>query len=460
LASRKPPYARALASIATVALLALLAFAAPAAAAPEYRGVMLHSLWSDSSEADMDRELDLARGAGANVVRVDVVWGSLETGGKGQYSPWYVQKLDRFMAGANARGMKVIATLWSSPCWASTAPPAVKQGCSGDWWDREVGSYPPADAADYGDAAHFITSRYGTKLAALEVWNEPNLETGYFWKAQDKAGAYANLLKAAYPRAKAGNAQVPVLAGSLAFADRPFLDQLNAHGINDFHDGISIHPYNEWRHPADRWKDEWKRYSLLAGTEWVRQGQQAVGDNEPIWLTEFGWTTGSSSGWKVTEAQQARFVGAGFGVLAAVPYVRAAVVYNLREKGTDPASHEDNFGLVNRDFTPKPAYAALRTALGGAPAKRRKRRPLVSVRVRRVGRSSLAVGRAPRRSRLGIRVWHCGHRNRLLRSRASRLGRFTRRVGFTRRLRGCRLTVRLRHRRQQVAVVSVVRARR
>lgn len=360
--------ARTLAGAFVTVMLFLMVVAgtANAAAAPELRGVQLHSLWWDSSNADLDRELDLARDANANVVRVDVNWGSLETGGKGQYSPWYLEKLDRFVNGADARGMKVIAMVWSTPCWASSAPADVKRDCAGAWWDRGVGSYLPTNLADYGDTARFVTARYGDKLAALEVWNEPNLDNKFFLRADDPAAAYAALLKAAYPRAKAGNAEVPVLAGSLAYADRPFLDRLYAHGINGYHDGIAIHPYNEWRHPGDRWQADWKKYTLLPGTEWIRQGQQAAGDNTPIWITEFGWTTGTQSGWRVTQAQQADFVRDSFPVLAQLSYVRSAVVYNLRNKGTDAGGHEDNFGIVNRDFSPKPAYTALREALAGA----------------------------------------------------------------------------------------------
>ena len=36
-----------------------------------------------------------------------------------------------------------------------------------------------------------------------------------------------------------------------------------------------------------------------------------------------------------------------------------AFIYNLRNKGTNPAEGEDNFGIVRRDFTPKPAFRAL-----------------------------------------------------------------------------------------------------
>ncbi len=427
------------------------------AAAPEFRGVQLHSLWSDSSERDMDRELDLARDAHANVVRVDVVWGSLETGGKGQYSPWYLNKLDRFVAEANARGMKVIATLWSSPCWASSAPESVKQGCDGAWWDRNVGAYPPRDANDYGDAAKFITSRYGSRLAALEVWNEPNLETSdHFWKTSDKAGAYARLLKAAYPKAKAGDAAVPVLAGSIAFADRPFLDELYAHGIKGFHDGISVHPYNEARHPADRWKDEWKKYTLLPGIEWMRQGQQAAGDLKPLWVTEFGWTTGSATAWEVSEAKQAEFVRDSFPLLGNYSYLKGAVIYNLREKGNDPVSHEDNFGLVNRDFTPKPAYTALREGIDAATAGTAVPKPRVTLRVRRRGTLSIAYGLAPRSSRIQLSLSGCKRlKGRRMTVRVSRGGRFRRRLGASRRLSGCKVTARLRGSRPEAASARV-----
>ena len=433
--------ARRLAAVVVVAVVCLFATAASAgAAAPEYRGVQLHSLWADSSEADMDRELDLARAANANVVRIDVVWGSLETDGKGRYSSWYVNKLDRFVDGADARGMKVIATLWSSPCWASSAPASLKQGCEGAWWDRNVGAYPPSDAADYGDAAQFVTARYGTKLAALEVWNEPNLkDSDHFWKTADKAGDYAKLLKAAYPRAKAGNAAVPVLGGALAFADRPFLDALYANGIKGYHDGISVHPYNEARGPADRWKAEWKQYTLLPGIEWIRAGQVAAGDPKPLWVTEFGWSTGTASGWQVSEAQQAAFVRDSFPLLGEYPYLKSAVLYNLRNKGND-TGHEDNFGLLNRDYTPKPAYTALRETLSGKSAPRRR----LTLRIRRRGGLSVAYGAAPKRSRVRLSVSGC----RRLRSRrmtvvVSRRGTFQRRLGRSPRLGGCKITARL-----------------
>lgn len=435
------------------------------------RGVQLHSLWSDSTNAEMDRELDLTELAGANMVRVDVVWGSLETEGKGRMTASYVTRLDRFVNGAAARGIKVIATFTGTPCWASSAPVALKLACAGPWWDRGVGNYPPSNPSDYADAAAWVVARYGTKLAALEVWNEPNL--GSSFETPDRAGEYAALVRAAYPSVKAANAAVPMLAGSMSYSDRPFLDALYANGIAGHQDGISVHPYNEWRDPADLWQPEWRKYAFLPGLAWVRDGQVAAGESaNDLWITEFGWTTATGQRWGVSERQQADYVARGFDLLEDVPYIEAAAVYNLREKGNDPADFEHNFGLVNRDFTPKPAYAALSAALhrrgggatpapktpggggstGSAPAKS-KGTPLelpsvpgdpVPVTLQTQDRQLVAVARvAPSRSVL-IDAVSCSSRKRVrLRATASKRGAVRKRVGVGAKKSQCRVNARV-----------------
>jgi hypothetical protein len=305
----------------------------------------------------MQRELDLARDAGANVVRVDVSWSSLETGGRGDLSPWYVKKLDRFMNAASRRRLKVLATLFSTPCWASSAPEDLRQGCSGSWWQREqIQMYPPRNPQNYADTARWLTARYGSRLAALEIWNEPNLEEDRFFIAPDEPRAYAELVKASYAAAKEGDPAVPVLAGALAYGNDGWVRSLYANGIQGHYDGLSVHPYNVGRPRPGAW----------SGIRWARRLQRAAGDTAPLWLTEFGWSTCRiGSGWCVTRSTQARLIGAGFAALEAEPNVKAGIVYNLRDNGTSADSMEDNFGLVGRDFTRKAAYFALRRALLG-----------------------------------------------------------------------------------------------
>jgi hypothetical protein len=298
-------------------------------------------------------------------------WSSLETERKGALSAAYVRKADAVFAAAARRRLKVILTLWSTPCWASSAPERLKQGCRGAWWERSVDRYAPRRAADFADAAAYVARRWSRHLAAIELWNEPNGTDAYFLRARDQAAAYAALVKAAYPRIKRAAPRLPVLAGALAFSDGEFLERLYARGIAGRFDGLSVHPYNEWRSPDDPWRPEFRKYSFIAGVPWIRGIMQKHGDGgKPIWLTEFGFSScRTGDRWCVTTAEQARYVAESFRVAAGWSYVRGATVYNLRNKGSEPTDREAQFGLVRRDFTPKPAFRAfareLRRLRGG-----------------------------------------------------------------------------------------------
>lgn len=317
-----------------------------ALARPQYRGAQVHCLWSAVSGAEMTQELDALQSAGANVLRVDVGWATLETA-KGHYDPTYLAKLDALLSGAHARGIKVIATLWQTPRWASSA---------GAWND------PPSNPADYGAFARFITARYGTELAAVEAWNEPEINNDLI--SSNLPATYAQMIKAFYAGAKEGDPGVDVLAGSFAYADVPFLRALYANGIKGFYDGISVHPYADGANPANTSVT----HSFLGGIQTLHAAQLAAGDSTPVWVTEFGWPTGTSNGANSAQ-QQGEYIEEAFGILDGVPYVKGATVYELRDMGTEPANPEDNFGLLRQDFTPRPAYAAFAAAMQAAPGK-------------------------------------------------------------------------------------------
>jgi hypothetical protein len=418
-------------STALFALVSLFGTAAIASASPAYVGFQTHSLWFQRSNDEMTHELNMIQEVGGNVVRVDVGWSSLESDAKGQRTGWYLEKLDRFVAEANSRGIKVLATLVTTPCWASSAPETLKQGCSGAWWERGVQNYPPTNPQDFADAAHFITQRYGTELAALELWNEPNTER--FLIAPNRAVAYAKMVKAAYPAAKAGNPAVPVLVGALASADRPFLEELYGQGIQGYYDGISVHPYNEWRNPYDLWQPQWKQYTFLPGMEWIHQAQEAAGDTKPMWVTEFGWDTCTGSSWCVSEAQQATYTAQAFQILNTLPYVEGAVDYELRDESTNKAEFEGNWGLVHTDFSPKPGFALVQQQLHGMLAAI----PVtLEVEVAASG-AVVAVGKAPAQHQaIEVKVGGCkAHTESIVTT--SEAGRYRHKLGSVDLLAGC-----------------------
>ena len=321
--------------------------ASTAAAAPVYYGANVHSLqtWAVTT-AQMNQELNALQTAGANVARVDVSWSALEPTTPGQYNPSYLARLDAFMTGAAQRGIKVIATIACTPAWASTG---------GQWNDA------PTDPTTYGNIAAFLSARYSSELAALEVWNEPNWNNNLI--ATNLPATYTAMVKAFFLGARRGNAGVPVLMGAMAYADLPFLRSLYADGIKGYYDGISVHPYADGAAPGNLTVT----HSFLGGIESLHAAQVAGGDNTPIWVTEFGWPVGTSAGAN-TEAQSATYLQAAFALVDGLPYVRAATAYQLRDMATDPTNPEDNFGLLEQNFTPRPSYAAFTAAMAASRA--------------------------------------------------------------------------------------------
>lgn len=325
-----------------IGVLVIFAVTASAASATTaYRGANVHDLepWLVSS-SQVTQDLSSLQNASANVLRVGVTWSALEPA-KGQYSSSYLAGMDSFVAAAKQRGLHVIATVACTPTWASVG---------GQWNDA------PSDPTDFGSIAKFITARYGTELAAVEAWNEPNWHNNLI--ATNVPATYAAMVKAFYTGAKQGNANVDVIVGATAYADISFFKALWSYGIKGYYDGLSIHPYADGADPADTTVTN----SFINQLQGLHSAQQAIGDNTPIWATEFGWPTGAWTG-ATSEQLSATYLQKAFGILNGLSYVKGATAYQLRDMATDPTNPEDNFGLLRRDFTARPAYAKFTAAM-------------------------------------------------------------------------------------------------
>jgi polysaccharide biosynthesis protein PslG len=92
----------------------------------------------------------------------------------------------------------------------------------------------------------------------------------------------------------------------------------------------------------------------------------ANGDGaKQIWPTEMGAPTGTSSQ-AVSERAQAQLVKDMYAKLKGWSWAGPGFLYNYRDKGTNLADREQNFGLVRFDGAPKLAYAAYRAAASAA----------------------------------------------------------------------------------------------
>lgn len=310
-------------------------------------------LWLSNS--DLAAELDLYKATGMSWVRVDFDWPSIESR-KGTFD-W--SSTDRVVNAANSRGLQILALPTYSPNWATSVPGNTHAG--------------PTSPADYATFVAKATARYAPLgVKAWEIWNEPNLNN--FWAPKPNPAAYTALLKAAYPAIKAVDPTATVLAGALSPATDPadgsqvsptvFTTKMYANGAKAHFDALSVHPYCYPAMPDDTTTAGWNTFQQLP---LIHDAMTANGDTaKQIWLTEYGAPTGTDTG-AVSETTQAVLLTAGITAADTWPWTGPLFFYGGRDRGTDPTDREQNFGFVRHNFTPKPARAALTTALTTNP---------------------------------------------------------------------------------------------
>jgi len=361
------------------------------APAPLLGGVNVSVVDFDASaRATVDQAIAGAQAVGAHVIRFEIPWSALEPSSRGQIDPKALAYVDHIVAQAGAAGIRSVALVESTPCWASSAPPALLGHCTAGHTGG-AHAWPPRDPGAYGAFVAFLAHRYGSKLAAIEVWNEPDQANQLYFAGPHKPQRYAAVLRAAYTAIKRADPSMQVLGGSLVGSNGAFLKALYASGIKGYYDGLSVHFYN----------------LVLASLRSIHEVQRANGDLKPVWLNEFGW----SSCWPrqriqqeqacVTSQAQAANLSNIFRSLARTPWVASAIVYELQG-----SLHED-FGVLSETGARKASFGALRSVLVsplGKPSP-------VTVRLSRRGGRVVASGSAPVGDYMQLEAFH-GRRRR------------------------------------------------
>ncbi len=289
-------------------------------------GVQVH-LWGypDTSE----RDLRLARDAGFTWVKQLFPWAYVEGDLQGQFE-W--EEPDRIVEAVNRAGLKLIARLDMQPAWARS-----------DRVFPVVG--PPDRVADWGDFVYAVTRRYKGRIAAYEVWNEPNLARE--WGGRPPSAAeYVRLLQVAHQAVKLGDPDALVITGGLspttdlsagARADVVYLQEMYAAGAKGNFDLLGVHaagfkappetdPADVARDPTlsnqDPSPEELRRVYAFRHVEDLRRVMEQNGDGDRrIAILETGWTSDprpeSPYRWhSVTEQEKADYL------VRAVQYAR------------------------------------------------------------------------------------------------------------------------------------------
>lgn len=206
-----------------------------------------------------------------------------------------------------------------------------------------------------------VATEVGDYIDAYEVWNEPDhptfntLVTNGMTDYSEPASVYADLYIATKDILDEIDPGKPVLFGSLAGVKSEFYEAvdlaLEAKGksFNQYIDDVSIHCY------AGNTED---LYGVLSGDfEKVLDSYNFDGD---VWLTETGISTIGS----ITNDYQAKQLPQR--ALAWEKYLKdtsrngIAFWYDLRNDGTDASDKEDNFGIVDYNYNPKPAFNSMK----------------------------------------------------------------------------------------------------
>lgn len=311
-------------------------------------GVQFHGTWGDYDDAERARVLRTLRDNGATTVRIDVSWRMLQPEGPGAFDPWGARQVDAAIDAATARGLRPLVTLWMAPEWATGSD------------DERVPPTTPSARAAWQDFAAAMVERYGDRVDAWEIWNEPNHND--FMRGASP-GVYAKVLQSAHAGIKAADPTATVVFGGTQYVDVSWIKKVFAAGGTTF-DVMGVHPYQGVADEAPELPDNGSKYRLGRVPALYATLQKQGFGSRPIWFTEFGWRASPNAAgiphWKrgVTPKRQAAYLIRTFEhVRGTMPYVERMYWYTDRADSANPK--RAGYGLVLPDGAPTQALVAV-----------------------------------------------------------------------------------------------------
>ncbi len=231
--------------------------------------------------------------------------------------------------------------------WNTTAPADVTEPSR-----RE--QYPPADFASYARFIEELVRHYRGTVTHWEVGNEPDLKGSWAGSAAD----YARLLSTTFDAVKRADPQAVVVFGGLSLGgtpgslDRSFLEKVlddPAYPGRAKFDVMNYHHYG----PQAEAK---RRYDHVRGVMRVR------GIERPIWVTELGTSSSGPAGSPEAQAAYLRDLGTYLFSLG----IERVFWFELMDGRQDrdgtfvPERSFVDYGLLDRELRPKPAFDELR----------------------------------------------------------------------------------------------------
>jgi hypothetical protein len=353
----------------------------------------------DTSQAYFSRGIPTARSLGAR-------WDHFTAGagtGSGDYG-----SIDGQVRRARAQGMGVVLSVGG-----------IRGACSLRPMPANVHACPPTTADDLRNyQAYFrrLVLHYRNVVQYYESWTEENNRSS--WLPGPNPGRYAAVLSAQYSAIQSVNRRyglnlqllfgsptgfsiTPQTSGWIAVLPYTHSVLRALHGRRAF-DGVALHAY---RFPPGGYGPSVPAFDNVGGIPAARRAsgpfpqygcdvspwcqmnwaqelsayEQVFADNgygqPPMWLTEFGWPGNAVANgtYFPSEAAQAADLTEAYADLMRLPFVKAALWFNLRDYQPDYQSPDPGFiyhyGLVEYGYAPKPAALAFQALAAANPGR-------------------------------------------------------------------------------------------
>ncbi len=331
--------------VALAAALALLmvpqttsqAVGAVTGSGPEF-GVQFHGTWGDYDDSERATVLDALHSNGASTVRIDVSWRMLQPDGPGAFDEWGTSQVEAAIAAAEVHGLRPLVTLWMAPSWATGSD------------DERVPPSTPTALTAWQDFTAAMVKRYGDRVDAWEIWNEPNHND--FMRGASPS-TYAQVLRSAHAGIKSVDPAATVVFGGTQYVDVTWVKKVFAAGGTTY-DVMGVHPYQGVSDEAPELPDNGSMYRMGRVPKLYAAMRQAGHESRSIWFTEFGWRASPNRPgiphWKrgVTPKRQAAYLVRSLAhVRTSMPFVERMYWYTDRADSSDPK--RAGYGLVLPD---------------------------------------------------------------------------------------------------------------
>lgn len=315
--------------------------AGPNETKPEfYFGVVAHHE-RERDPVERRREIDASALIGSKLTRSNPTWGNIQP----RAGVWNWELMDEFADTFEELHMQLQVLLAYTPGWAA-APD--KRSDKSDGGRNITRAAPDRDA--WRTFVSTFVSRYKGRIPLWEPWNEPDIG---FWRGTVEE--YLEIATIALDEIRRIDPDAKVMTGGFATL-RPHLgrDRYNPdmqvrvmHALGSRFDYHATHEHGSF-----------ETFAQVVDGAYVTLRAGLPSPVPPLFFNE---TAQHSAG---THPDREKFQAWALVKKSTFARARGAagyLWYDLRNDGTDPRNSEHNFGMLTRDFQPKPVYVAFNT---------------------------------------------------------------------------------------------------